>query len=339
MNWGRFEQAGVARRTIRISNIARGPGRTLAYTLDLTGAGGLFYYDLDRRLERRLMHRNGFVSHGLGARPSDGLLAFSMPAEDGSSGIAVGERDGVFVRRITAGDSRDEAPTWWLDGETPWLYFHSAGMCRTEGGVPLGLGHCEICRVNFSGGEIETVLQSPDFDFIQPRVAADGTLYCIRRPHQPPGPKPVGTWTMVKEVLLLPFALARVVFYFANFMSVMFAGRPLTSSTLNPINARDPQQLQQIRIWGQMVDTQKAIGKASTDSRLRLVPDGWQLVRKKVGQPLEELVRHVLCFDLGADGEVVYSDGGGIYQWTSDGEKQLSKATHVMQLAIVKNPT
>ncbi len=327
-----FQQAGIADRVYQFSNVARIGPDMIAYTLDMKGAGGLFRYDLNKKLEYRLMHRNGFAPQGLAARPSDGLLAFSVVNEQGGMNIAVGERDGVYHRTMTTGDSRDAAPTWWNDGTNDWLYFHSAGVYRNQQGIGLGLAPAAICRIGVNFGDVEVVLESEDTEYVQPRLDSQGTLYCIRRPFQKSGPRANDLLSLLLDIVCFPYRLARAVFYFLNFVSVMFARRPLVSRSLDP---ERQEQLTRLMIWGRAVETQKELNRAGREGRMRLVPSGWELVRQRPGEAIEVLANHVVCFDVGPNGEVVYSDGGGVYQWTAQGEKKVSALSHVLQLAVL----
>ncbi len=336
--WGapqlkQFQTAGSQRKKLSFTNVARDQRANIAFSLGLPGGAGLFRYDCQQRIETRLMHRNSFFPSGLCARDRDGLLAFSVAEEDGSSSIVVGERDALHHRRITAGDSRDESPCWWNDGTHDWLYFHSSGVGRTVDGIAVGFGPASICRVRLDHGDVETVAESETYDYLQPRVLPDGTLLCIRRPYEPlrkPAADPV---TLLKDIVFFPFRLARAAFYFANFISVMFSGRPLASQELKPAEA---EQLEGLVLWGKMVDTQRAIKEAGRSGQQRLAPSDWQLVRfKPNSQTPDVLSSGVLCFDIGQDGGIFYSDGGSLYRWTESENQPLLKQYGIIQVAAL----
>lgn len=328
-----FQNAGTQRKKMAFTNVTRDQHANMAFSLGLPGGAGLFRYDCHRNVETRLMHRNSFFPSGLTARARDGLLAFSVAMADGSSNIVIGERDGLQHRRLTAGDSRDESPSWWHDGTQDWLYFHSCGIGRTAEGVSVGFGPASICRIRLDGGDVEVVVESESFDYLQPRVRSDGTLLCIRRPYEPIRKATSDPMTLAKDVLLFPFRLARAAFYFANFISVMFSGRPLASHDVKP---SDAEQLERIVLWGRMVDTQKAIKEAGRNGQQRLAPNDWQLVQFKPNSTVAEVVRsNVLCFDIASNGEIFFSDGGGLYQIESRESMPLHKQYGIVQVAAL----
>ena len=336
--WGapqlkQFQTAGSQRKKISFTNVARDQRANIAFSLGLPGGAGLFRYDCQRRVETRLMHRNSFFPSGLTARDRDGLLAFSVADSDGTSSIVVGERDALQHRRLTAGDSRDESPCWWYDGTHDWLYFHSCGIGRTPEGVAVGLGPASICRLRLDGGEVETVAESDSFDFLQPRVLQDGTVVCIRRPYEPLRKPSSDPMTILQDIVFFPFRLARAIFYFANFISMMFSGRPLASQVLKP---DEPEQAERLVLWGKMVDTQKAIKEAGRSGQQRLAPNDWQLVQfKPSSQSPDILGSAVLCFDVASDGAIFFSDGGNLYRWNQSENKPLLKQFGIIQIAAL----
>lgn len=336
--WGapqlkQFQTAGSQRKKIAFTNVARDQCANMAFSLGLPGGAGLFRYDCQRQIETRLMHRNSFFPSGLTARERDGLLAFSVAEADGTSSIVVGERDALQHRRLTAGDSRDESPSWWTDGTYDWLYFHSSGIGRTAEGIAVGFGPASICRVRLDGGDVETVAESDEYDFLQPRVLPDGTVLCIRRPYEPLRKPTSDPMTILQDIIYFPFRLARAAFYFANFISVMFSGRPLASQELKPA---ETEQLERLVLWGKMVDTQKAIKEAGRSGQQRLATNDWQLVRfKPNSQNAEVLSPAVLCFDVATDGGIYFSDGGNLYRWTQNENKPLLKQFGIIQIAAL----
>ena len=77
--------------------------------------------------------------------------------------------DGSNVQEATEGDSFDDAPTW-VRGEEYVAVYQTAGLARDRGGYLSGLGPFAIERINFKTGEMHTLCQSNDFDFLQPQL-------------------------------------------------------------------------------------------------------------------------------------------------------------------------
>ena len=334
---GRFQNAGRARPAPRFTGVARGTENMMCYSMDVFGAGGLFTYDLDKGYETRLMHSNDFDPEGLAANPSDGMLAFSVGGGDGTVHLKVKQLDRPRHRQITDGDTCDECP-WWhqIDGNEH-LYFHSTAIGRTPEGYPVGRGPGQICRIALEEGDVENLVSDEAFDFLHPRVDAEGTLYAIRRFYKPPDQRQsADLMTTLKDFVLLPYRFIRMLFYFANFMSLMFVGKPLTSDHL----AETPEMQAQRRVlWGRVLETQKNIRKQGQKKRMRLVPDDWELVRfdsDDVGaEKAKTIAKHVMTYALCDDGSVLYSDGSGVYRVDENGETQVSDIAGVEQIAVL----
>lgn len=231
-----FQTAAQPQAPTRFTNVARGKGNTLCYSLNVFGAGGLFTYDLEQGFETRLMHQNSFRPVGLSANPEDGSLAFGVGAEDGTLHVKVMKLERPHHRQLTDGDTCDEAPSWhFVDGKA-YLYFHSTGVGRSEAGYAVGRGPGQICRIGLEEGNVETLISDESLDFLQPKLDDEGNLYAIRRRYELPAQRTApGMMTLLKDLALLPYRLFRVGFYFANFMSMMFVGKPLTSDHLGTV--------------------------------------------------------------------------------------------------------
>ena len=109
--WGNLgmQPPGVApwenpdpRRQIRFVSMAKGESsEELFYVLDMGAVGGLFSYDMEADIEKRLVHRQGFVLRHLSRHAVDGELAMALPREDGTVGLKITRPDGLFGKDIT----------------------------------------------------------------------------------------------------------------------------------------------------------------------------------------------------------------------------------------------
>ena len=330
-----FQTAGRPQTPTQFTNISAGEANTVSYSMNVYGAGGLFIYDFDKGYESRLMHANNFHPTCLAANPEDGMLAFSIGNPDGSRSLKVKPKDRPQQRQLTAGDTCDEAPVWRRVEDRDYIYFHSTAVGRNQEGFAIGRGPGSICRIALDEGEVETLLDDEAYDFLQPKFDADGNLYAIRRKYQlPSSNQSQSLWAALMDVVMLPYRILRMLFYLANFLSMMFVGKPLSSDML--ASTPDTQKQQQRYVWGQVLRTQKTIRKQGQAKRMRLVPDDWEIVRVASGGELHSIARHVMAFDVGANGAVVYSDGSGVYQVEDGNESQLDSTPNVTQIAILK---
>jgi hypothetical protein len=121
------------------------------------------------------------------------------------------------------------------------------------------------------------------------------------------------------DFVLFPARLLFALFQYLNFFTARYTGRPLTS-------AGGPQRkgvdVQQMMVWGNLIDAQRAAGEGGDDDPAAVVPRTWELVRQPRGGQADVLARSVLSFDLYPDGEIVYSTGSAVYRLTPDRRRE-----------------
>ena len=302
---------------ITITGVAAGeqPGE-LFYTLDTPDISGLFLLRNGGSDELRIYHTADFRLAEVAAHPESRRLALVLRDKAGSSSLAVMSFDGGQFTEVTQGDSLDAAPQW-LPGEREQLVFQSAGIARDDSGRYHGRGPFSIQRLDLESGEMTVLAEDAAFDFLCPHVAGDGTLYCIRRPYEPPHPR-IKPLRMLLDVLLFPFRLLYAVFQFFNFFTMKYTGNPLL--TAGNARQRTPD-LRQMMIWGNLVNATESEKQRPGEEPPDLVPKNWELVRfsaESAGN-CETLARGVLSFDLTGDGALVYSNGTAVFRWDGSG--------------------
>jgi hypothetical protein len=298
-----------------------GPDGQLLYALDTDTVGGLFEYAPREDQERRVFHRNRFRARDLCRHPVDGTLAFSVGHDDGSANIAVMESEGRGPREVTEGDSVDEAPSWSAASATAGMSravaFQSAGVGRNVAGHRIALGPYCVQRLDLDSGDMTVLLEDDQTDYLVPREAADGTLYYIRRPHQPAiaAPSPL---KVIGDIVLFPFRLALAILHFLNFFSLMFSRKPLITAGGPPKEGPDTRSMM---LWGKMIDAEKALRESKKSGGGKaLVPKSWELVRRSPDGSEWVAARGVVSFDLCPNGNLVYTDGTTVYHLTPDGQ-------------------
>lgn len=326
----------AVRRPIRFSSLASGHNTgDLFYLLDLHGVNGLFRYNTERDEETRLMHRNDFPARDLAYHAESESLALSLPREDGTVGIVVGENDGRFLRDITLGDSLDESAQW-LPGEHRRLVFQSAGFLRDHLGYQRGLSPYRIEQADLDAEKFDVLLEDPDFDLLHPRVTDDGTLYFIRRPYRPQGHQHRGLGTVLKDIVLYPVRFLIGVHHFFSFFSTAFGGPPLIASG----GAKRPQtpEARFIMLSGQAIDLHKRQQKGTPESPAGLVPDDWQLVRRSTDGEETVLAEGVVHYDINGDGEILVTNGSVIRRISADGKStRIATDQLIERVAFVPN--
>jgi glycine/D-amino acid oxidase-like deaminating enzyme len=72
-------------------------------------------------------------------------------------------------------------------------------------------------------------------------------------------------------------------------------------------------------IWDNLIRARDNTKDGDADPEA-LVPSTWHLVRQR-GMKTEVVAKGVGCYDVAADGSVVYTNGGAIYQVSAAGER------------------
>jgi hypothetical protein len=308
--WGR--QAGTAsddHPTMR--HVARGPGPDeLLYALAMSASSGLFRYNLATHEEYRLFHRQDFDACGLSCDRVNGQIVVSSRGKETLGKLML--IDDATRRRdqITAGDGHDSNPSH--DPATRGIvYFQSSGVGRNEQGEIVALGPAAIHRLDQASGEMQTVLEDEDWDFLQPKAGAGGALYYIRRPYATREDLTLGQ--KLKAFFLLPFHLGGAIFGFLDAFSRMFGKQSLRPAGKGP--GLPLTQSRYATFHDTTIQLERVLNqRGKIDDDLQLVPKTWELVRRDSSGDETVIAKHVVAFDLSPDGEVVYADGLRVWQ-------------------------
>jgi hypothetical protein len=290
--------------------------RSVLYFLKDQGIGGLFSFDLDTGVELRILHKQHLDLADLQLDTEGKKLLCSSTGKDGACNIATLDIEGNQFRELTGGDTIDAAPAWVPDDADTILY-QSAGLARSPEGYVAAVGHMTIQKLNLRSGKIETVLESPSHDLMQPRVGVDGTLHFIRRPYEVPT---YSSGNIILDTLLFPFRLLRAVFHYLNFFSLMYSRKPLTGAAGPKVQA----DIKDVILKGRRIDAEKALRRESAINGVAsLVPRSWELVsRSRQGQETV-LATNVASYDLLADGSIIYSNGRAVFVLGQGGQSTL----------------
>ncbi|MGR8935620.1 MAG: hypothetical protein ACU837_14695, partial [Gammaproteobacteria bacterium] len=108
-------------------------------------------------------------------------------------------------------------------------------------------GIANIALLDREAGTQTAILENPEFDFMQPRVSADGSLHFIRRPYEA---RHYGTGQLLTDMLFFAFNLLRAVYHYLNFFSLIYTRKPLTSAAGPQLQA----DLKDIIVNGKRID-------------------------------------------------------------------------------------
>jgi len=319
MGMGGEPGADPEARRIHITAVARGHAAgEMLYALDTDTVGGLFHYTLEGDDERRLIHHHEFRVRDLHRHPTDPIVACSVRHDDGSANIAVMPADGGKLKPITEGDSVDESPAW-VPGGGQRLVYQSAGVGRNQFGQPFGLGPYRIEMLDLGSGRLDTLLEDPAHDLLLPRMTEGGDLYFIRRPYYLNGKPPTNPLRAIGDVLLVPVRVLQTLGAYLNFKSMIYRGKPLSSAG-GP--KREGPDMRSMLLWGRFIDAKQAEKMLRSESTGSLVGRDWQLIRRDSRGGEHVVASGVLSYDLGPDGAVIHTNGGGVYQLHADGRSE-----------------
>lgn len=315
--WG-AQDRDPGQMRIAISGVSRGrESGELLYALETDEVSGLFALKEFGSAEQRLFHGSDCRVAYPCASPEQDLVVCSVLHPNGFANLATMRADGSELTEITEGDSSDLAP-YWVPGASRVLVFQSAGMGRDAHGHLTTRGPYHIQRLDLDNGEMTCLAEDAKFDFLTPRLDANGALYVIRRPYEKIQ-RGFNPFRAILDLVLLPLNVLHALFQWLNFFTVRYTGKPLTSAGGTRQREMD---MKQMFILGNLVDAGKVSREAQTDDAPALVPQSWQLIRQQVGKVPQILAKGVLSYDLGENGTLIYSNGSAIYRLDPAGHKE-----------------
>jgi hypothetical protein len=311
---------------IQITSVCTG-GDGLFYSLSTGSIGGFLTVDPERKSERRLFHTADFQLEHIAHESSLGLVACTLVHANGSRHIGVMRENGARPDEVTEGDGIDLAPTW-VPGAGKTVVFQSAGVARDASGYIRDRAPFTIEKLDIEHGELTTLAEEKGTDFLAPRMTADGTLYCIRRPHK--SKEKVSFWRVMLAIVGMPFMFLHAIFQWCNFFSWRYTGKELTRSlgTAGAAGGKgqdEEKQPDHMQAWGELISPQampKGRNRSLGEEPVAWVPNNWELVRRKPGEEWETLANAVLAYDIAADGSVYFTNGGAIFRRSSEGKTE-----------------
>ncbi|MBF2007813.1 MAG: hypothetical protein IGS49_20755 [Chlorogloeopsis fritschii C42_A2020_084] len=327
-----MQQQPEAKLNVVINSLCQGEKGKLLYALEAGDVGGIFILEPAREHEQRLFHNADFQVGYLSFHSEHELIACTTIHRSGIANIAMMPKNGSRPHEVTEGDSIDLAPCW-IPGKTKALVFQSAGIGRNSQGFVCDRAPFTIEKLDCDQKDITTLVSDRKYDFLGPRMKADGTLYYIRRPFRPK--QQVNLLRLFREIILIPLRLAYAIFQWLNFFTQIYTGKPLMAAGTR----KSLDRKQQMKVWGEFL-TPEMMGNNKFDEKdaPAWVPRSWQLVRQLTNGVAEVIAEGVLSFDLGEDGTIVYTNGSAIYAVHPDGHTERVLVGNLIEnVAIVQN--
>lgn len=293
----------------------------MLYAVELDEVGGLYRRDLDPAaseeghvLTRQNLHFGGIARRGQ-------QLAMCIGSDPGRLHLSILDLTDNEETEITDGDTTESHPSWSPDGGR--ILFSSAGYARNDSGQPVMLGPQEILAYAPATGSLDTLCSDPAYDYLVPREAPDGALYCIRQPYDS-GEK---RSNLLKDILLFPVRIVKAIGGLLNYFSMRYGGEPLRSNSSRSEKAKHktPQELffegNLLKVEENRRQNQKAGDKypgicPRNRVLLRIDPNGG-----------ETILRHgVLDYALLPDGRIVCSNGAHLLLLDGEQQTELARA-------------
>jgi hypothetical protein len=297
---------------INMMGCCRGANGDIFYSIQSPEISGVLLLRAGQP-ETRLLHTADFRVGHLAAQPGTGRLAMSV-RHRGDATIAVMDADGSAFAEVTQGESVDESPYWFPNGQNR-IAFQSAGLARNPQGQYVGTGPYSILSLDLDSGQMTTLAEDPKLDFLGPQIDTDGTLYCIRRPYRLAQAR-FRPLQIIEDILLFPFRLIYAFFQYLNLFTMMYTGKPLAKSGVARERYADQQRM---TVWGNLIEARKNAPKGDDDAP-GLVPDSWELCRMASNGAMEVVAKGVLSFDLESNGSLIYCNGSTICRRSAAGE-------------------
>ncbi|WP_394778698.1 hypothetical protein [Undibacterium sp.] len=304
--------------------------KTVLYFLKDDGIGGLFAYDLESGVEKRILHKQNLNLSDLNLNVATGKILCSSSTKQGVANLAMLGNDGNQFQELTGGDTLDSAPAW-IPGADKKILYQSTGIGRDQNGYAVAHGNSTIQMLDMGSGNVTPVMEDPNYDFLHPRVSPQGNLHFIRRPYEMPKYE---AGNALLDILLFPFRLLRAVFHFLNFFSLMYSRKPLTSASGPAVSA----DIKNILLKGKRIDAEKALRQETNVNGVpSLVPKSWQLISRDRQGVERVLASNVVSYDITPEGKIIYSNGRGVFLLLDNAESRLILRSDVVTDVIAKS--
>jgi len=304
--WGRQSAPFVPPQITHVHECENG----FFYVIKMGRASGLFRYDKETDSEFRLFHKENFNPAGLSVSATG--IVTTVDSVDGSRHLAWYDRSGKNEEIITSGDCVDEHP--WLGEDV--VYYDSKGIGRTQDRAIGAFGPRGIYCVSKDGQDHRVIRESTSFEYLLPKVGADGSLYALRIPWDPNSHSP---WSLIRDVLMFPYVLFMAIIGFINVFSILFAKRPIISAGGPGVPAKD---LRKLMVHSTLLDLRKA---SKQGAEAALAPKSWKVVKLDGDSDIE--IRHsVIGFSPDSSG-LLLNTGFGIF---SDQGEQLYRSKEII---------
>mgnify|MGYP000056155296 FL=1 len=322
-----FEGEDETRVEAAVHGVAlTGEENKIVYAFSVNNTSGIYSKLLDDEIktEAHIVSSNEeeFMSVSSNA---DGRMLAAVQTDSVTSQIALFPKDSGDYKCLTGGDSLDENPSFDAEGKA--ILFNSYGVGRDENNNFIEYVPSEICRLNLSTMEVETLASDPKFSYIKPLADSQGNLYCIKKP----GTEKTGGNPLL-EILLIPVRIVQALAGFVSMFVMCFTGKPLVSGQSGrSVDAgggaakNGKADAKKIFINNNLLNVDKELKKNKKQEDYGFIPASWKIVRLgKDGKGETEIAAGAADFCIVEENgskEIVYTNGKHIFA-VAEGQKR-----------------
>jgi len=256
-------------------------------------------------IEGLVLRKTDFITHDMAydATHKRLVLSASIPGQF-EMHLSVLDVDGNRIQHVTEGECQDANPIFDPQNSDV-VYYDSRGYAFNQKGH-LFFGPKRICRLNLKTGELEAVVEHPDYDFLKPQKDSLGNLYFLKRPYK----NKRAPFSLLKDIILAPFKLIKAIIGWLDFFTQNYAGESLKTTTgNNPAKVKQKTQ-EELFIEDNLINVDKTRQQnINTGEKFPgIIPSSWELIKMSPSGELETLKKGVLSYTVN-NGHIVYSNG------------------------------
>jgi hypothetical protein len=243
--------------------------------------------------------------------------------------LSILDVEGNRIQYVTEGDCRDANPTF--DPHNPdQVYYDSCGFAYDQH-RRMSIGPKKICVLNLKTGDLDTVIEDPNFDYLKPQKDSLGNLYFLKRPYK----NKADPFSLLKALITAPFKIIKAIIGWLDFFTQNYASESLkTTGGRNPAKVK-PLSDEELFIEDNLVNVEKTRREnINTGEKYPgIIPKSWELVQRSPDGTLRTLKKGVLSFSV-HDDHIVYSNGELLVQIESTGaETKLLEGKLITKIA------
>ncbi|WP_410209730.1 hypothetical protein [Aquirhabdus sp.] len=267
-----------------------------------------------QEVEALVLRKKDFIVHNMGYEKNRKRLVLSASVSgEYERHLSILEVEGNRIQYVTEGDCQDANPIF--DPQNPdQVYYDSCGFAYDHHRRVM-IGPKKICLLNLKTGELDTVMEHPDFDFLKPQKDGLGNLYFLKRPYKSKS----DPFSILKDLIRAPFKLIKAIIGWLDFFTQNYAGESLkTTSGRNPAKNK-PISEEELFIEDNLINVEKTRRQNANmgEKYPGIIPKSWELVVRSPSGELRTIKKGVLSYTV-HDGQILYSNGELLVQIGSD---------------------